>query len=367
MKNIMKIMFALLTSISLIGSVSAGELTVTGTAKATYNIISGGTAGANLSKGIGVTNDIDFGAKGELDNGWTWNYQAQLDPGDATTAGGGIDDTRLEITTGYGTLGVYITEGGLDTDNAASQSVYSRPTDSGLATGMVDGADVSGINNLQYHTPAGMLPFDSVFKVAYGTGQDATINSGNATGTSTDRFGTSAQQYQIKMTPMDGLNVGADYFTDSDVGEGTVDKVIQNLESGSAFATYSAGGATFGYSETRKAPLILSTLTSNNHATEPNNATAAGGNEDSARLYTNKKYSAAFNVNDSLSLSYEMEKSNRELIINAAEFDIKSQAVQAAYTMGGMTLAVSHGNTDNVGYANNADSTQTLFGLTMAF
>ena len=41
MKNIMKIIIALFTSVSLISSVSAGELTVTGNAKATYNILSG--------------------------------------------------------------------------------------------------------------------------------------------------------------------------------------------------------------------------------------------------------------------------------------------------------------------------------------
>jgi len=67
MKNTMKIMLALLTSVSLISNASAGELTVTGTAKATYNIISGGTSAARArssGKGVGVANEIDFGAKG---------------------------------------------------------------------------------------------------------------------------------------------------------------------------------------------------------------------------------------------------------------------------------------------------------------
>ena len=63
----------------------------------------------------------------------------------------------------------------------------------------------------------------------------------------------------------------------------------------------------------------------------------------------------------------EMEKSERELIVNATESDIKSSAIQAAYTMGGMTLAVSHGITDNVGYSANNDVEQTLFGVAIAF
>ena len=58
MKNTMKIIVALFTSISLISSVNAGELTVTGNAKATYNIISGGTVGATAAKAIGVANEM---------------------------------------------------------------------------------------------------------------------------------------------------------------------------------------------------------------------------------------------------------------------------------------------------------------------
>ena len=68
-----------------------------------------------------------------------------------------------------------------------------------------------------------------------------------------------------------------------------------------------------------------------------------------------------------MSVSYEREDSNQEVITNAAEYDIKAEAVQAAYTMGGMTLSVSHGTTSNVGYAQANDTTQTLFAMNMAF
>ena len=180
MKNIMKIVLALLTSVSLVTSATAGELTVTGSAKATYNMISGGTLGAstNSGKSLGITNEIDFGAKGELDNGMTWNYQIQFDP--STAGAGTVDDTRLELTSSYGTLGLYILEGGLDTDNAASQSVYGRPTDIGLASGIVDGPGIDGVNNIQLHTPAGLLPLGTSVKVAYAPGNSGKTNSGNA-------------------------------------------------------------------------------------------------------------------------------------------------------------------------------------------
>ena len=41
------------------------------------------------------------------------------------------DDTKLTLTTPYGTVGVFISEGGLDVEDAASQSAYARPTDMG--------------------------------------------------------------------------------------------------------------------------------------------------------------------------------------------------------------------------------------------
>ena len=64
----------MLTSISLFGSANAGELSVSGTAKATYNIESG----ANTGKGLGITNELNFSASGELDNGYTWSYSCLL-------------------------------------------------------------------------------------------------------------------------------------------------------------------------------------------------------------------------------------------------------------------------------------------------
>lgn len=358
MKNITKIIVALFTSVSLISSVSAGDLSVTGSAKATYNILKGGSIG-NASKGIGIANDINFGASGELDNGMSWNYQIQMDP--ASGGNAAFDDSQLTITSGYGTLGIYVTEGGLDTDNSASQSVYGRPSDIGLATGMLDGPAISSFNNLQYHLPSGTLPFEGTFKAAYATGQDTTINSTDAAGTQQDGYGDTAEQYQVTAVPVEGLKVFADYYKESGASAGFV---VQNFEAGSLAATYAYGPATFGISRTLRAPLILA---SSSTLTAINNNSAAGGNKDSAREYESNKMSAAYNVNDALSISYEVEKSSRELIAQTTENDISSKALQAAYTMGGMTLALSHGKTDNVGYTLNNDAEQTLFAVTMAF
>ena len=69
MKTIMKTLLVSIASLSLMLSVNAGELSVSGTAKATYHSASGVTA----DQGIGITNELNFTASGEMDNGFTWS------------------------------------------------------------------------------------------------------------------------------------------------------------------------------------------------------------------------------------------------------------------------------------------------------
>ena len=60
-------------------SAQAGELSVSGSAKATYNA----SSGDNTDNGIGVTNELNFTASGEMDNGYSWKYSTELDPSSA--------------------------------------------------------------------------------------------------------------------------------------------------------------------------------------------------------------------------------------------------------------------------------------------
>ena len=322
--------------------------------------VSGGTNGADAKKGIGIANEIDFGATGELDNGTTWKYQVQFDPG-ATTNNGGVDDSSLTLTNGYGTLGLYVSEGGLGTDDSASQSVYGRFTDIGVASGIVEGKGVDGGNNIQLHTPAGLLPLDATIKG---------IASTNKTGGASSIYGTSIEQIQVTLVPTDGLKVYADYYAEKGAGD-SINRVVQQQEAGSVAAEYAIGAFSVGLSKTLNAPLILGSgadLGTNN----PNSAIALQSattyNPDSARLYTTRKGSVAYNVNDNLSISFEREESERELIAqDSLSNDLQADAIQAAYTMGGMTLALSHGEIENAAYTVANDTKQTLLAITLAF
>ena len=140
----------MLTSVSLFASANAGELSVSGTAKATYNIHSGL---ADKGKGIGITNELNFTAAGELDNGYTWSYSMELDPADGGTATN--DDSQLVIgMNNLGTIGFFDSEGGLSQELAYGVGALGVGTDWGNTMTVKYGLDVSNYPNIQYHLPA---------------------------------------------------------------------------------------------------------------------------------------------------------------------------------------------------------------------
>ena len=367
----LKVLLVALTALSF-SVANAGELTITGDAKASYSITSsdGTAAASNADKGLGVSNEFTLGASGELDNGMTWSYAQDIDG--ATVQ----DDAKLTLTGGFGTVGVFISEGGLDVDNTASQSVISRPSDTSYNEGMVDTWDISGMNTLQYHTPAGLLPFGISGKIAYApsltagannsfkvTGAENAVthispgtgagfwNSATAPLTQTiANMGDSATHYQVTIAeiPMaDGLKIGADYIDIS----GQTNVAAQEAESGSYYATYAVGPVSIGYSKSFLAT-GMDTHVSNNYL-ESLEAT---------------KMSISANVNDQLSISYEQETSEPTLKTSSTTvYDLESTGIQATYTMGGMTLGLALNDHENVQYTNNKDVRDTVFTVAMSF
>ncbi|MDC0385149.1 hypothetical protein OAM06_00425 [Pelagibacteraceae bacterium] len=362
MKNIMKYMLVALTTLSF-SVAQAGDLSITGDAKASYAITSSdsGSGALQQGKGLGVANEFTLSASGELDNGMSWNYAQDIDG--ATLQ----DDGKLTLTTDLGTVGVFISEGGLETVNKSSQSVISRPSDTSYGENMLDNFNLSGMNTLQYHAPADLLPFGITGKVAYApsSGSAASINSYKAGGAAvaegfttattvgttaapfsqTAVMGRSATHYQVTAAPIDGLTVGADYVEWSGVTGAT----FQSPESGAYYATYATGPVSIGYA---KGYL----------------ATAIGATADVLESIESTKYSVAANINDNFSISYEHEESNPDFTTAAtANYTIESTGIQAAYTMGGMTLAIAMNNHENAKYQDGVDIKDTVFSVAMAF
>ena len=84
--------------------------------------------------------------------------------------------------------------------------------------------------------------------------------------------------------------------------------------------------------------------------------------------YEQTNYSVSYLATDDLSLSYEVEKDEANYQLDSTtDVEQKSNSIQVAYTMGGMTIAVAHGSYDNAGYVDAKKVDQTLFAVTMAF
>jgi hypothetical protein len=348
MNKITKILLVLLASVSLSFNAIAGELSVTGSAKASY-VIGGDNNGG---KGLGISNEIGLGATGELDNGMAWNYKIMLDP----NAGGTVDndDQTLTLGTDYGTVGMFISTGGLSQELAYGIGANGTGFDFAAPMTVVTGYDVSSYSNVQYHTPSGLLPYGVQVKAGFVPNMGSSADSADfkTQGVQNNELmGTSASMYQISGKPVDGLNVSAAYFETSSA----IHK--QAPTSGEIAANYTMGafkfGAATGY---RDVGMSTKNTAVTNYATD--------------------SMGVQFAVNDSLSLSYSIDKSTastRAVIASGAASNVKTNveseitSAQIAYNIGGATLGITRTEVDNSDYTKNRDEDMTLFTLAMAF
>jgi len=347
MKNITKILFVAITSLSMMFSVNAGELTVNGTAKATYNA----TSGEDQDNGLGVTNELNFTASGEMDNGYTWSYSMELDPSTTGSGQANNDDTQLSLTMNdMGTIKVCVSECGNNKKYKFDQSAYTNMSDTGTSYGITYPGASGDANRatIQYHTPE--LPFATTVAVAFST-TSADGSSGNATGTTAN--GDSMNEYSLQSSPIDGLTLHAQVYDFNAYDDGVTTN-DQSEEGGAYAATYAFGNATIGYGKSYKAPAIL-------EAARDDGATTV-------EYYENTGMSIGYAVNDDLSVSYTQETSEPNYMTSATTgYDIEMDSIQLAYSLGGATLSIARADVENVGYVQNTDLTETIIAMSFAF
>jgi len=350
MRKISKLLVGILFSALVMAPSYAGEMTVTGGATATY-----ATNGADASAGknIGISNELDFTAEGDLANGYTWKYQVQLD---GTTSAN--DDTRLEIGTDMGTVGIYVTEGGMSAELAHGVGALGVGFDYASPSTFQKGYDVDGYSNIQYHTPADMLPFGIGIKLGYVPNMSATTQlsakESDATIT-TQSEGRTLTMAQVSAAPIDGLSIKGDIAVpDANGGAAGADDGV----SAHVGAKYTLNQITVGYTEGGYQP-----------------ATGAAV-ADPTIYYENKFYGIQFDVNEALSVSYNMdesEKNTRSAVAVGASAGTKAivtmeqETLQIAYTMGGATVGIADIEVDNADYTQGKKETQTVISLGISF
>ena len=352
MKNITKTLLVLVSAVSLSVSAIAGELTLSGAAKASYKI---GGATDSASKGIGVGNELNATASGEMDNGFTWSYSMELDPADGGTATN--DDSQLVIgMNNLGTIGFFDSEGGLSQELAYGVGALGVGTDYGNTMTVAYGLDVSNYPNVQYHLPADLLPMGMTAKVGYAPNMaDGQGNSFKSSGpANTENItGNQLTGYTVGIAPMDGLKINADFHS----ADGQTTTAVQKSESGSIGAQYAIGNFKVGYNQGYYAVGLA-------------NKNAA------VSKYENTAYGIEFAVNDSLSISYNEEKSEAftDVAIAAGaasgtktSVEAEMEVIQVAYIFGGATLGVHIADVGNADYVTAKDEKLTVFTIAMDF
>ena len=352
MKNITKTLLVLVSSFAISFAATAGELTISGAAKASYVI---GGANDSQSKGIGVGNELNATASGEMDNGFTWSYSTELDPADGGTATN--DDSQLVIGMGsMGTIGFFDSEGGLSQELGYGIGALGTGYDWGSTMTVEAGLDVSSHPNVQYHLPADLLPFGITAKVGYAPNMtDGQGNSFKNSGPENPQVDTGQNMtgYAVTMAPIDGLKIGADYHH----ADGYQTSTVQESESGNYFAQYAMGNFKVGYSKGHVAPGL----------TDKNGAVTQ---------YENTSMGVEFAINDALSVSYndeEFEATTNVAIAATAASNTKTtvtsehESIQVAYNLGGATLGLALVEVGNADYTASKDEKKSIFTLAMEF
>ena len=171
------------------------------------------------------------------------------------------DDTKLTLGTDFGTIGFFVRRIIYCLHGVALGAGFDYVPASGTGGAFQTGYDVSSYSNIQYHTPAGMLPFGGSVKIGYvpdmnDTGQlSAKENNSNP---ATQSKGRNLTHLQVSASPIDGLSIKGDVAqTSNETGvsgnNGTEEGIAANLG-----GKYTMGPVTVGYVEGGYQPAVAS-------------------------------------------------------------------------------------------------------------
>ena len=333
---------ALCGSLASISAVNAGSLEVTGSALATYTTLGGQVTGNPIGMATGLT----FTGNGELDGGQTFSVAI------AHTNKNGYSSANITLNTNSaGTFKLSSAEGGAGIggydDNMPT--AWEEVWDTGIATNANFQKGVASTTNLSWKSPK---IGGTTFQIAYTPENDGSSNVKKATSGGSAAFAsgwdivldTGTEDGAINMFVGGSRTELAKLKTDRDLS-GDHEEAVVGLQF--KFGPVALGGQISGE---RLRTRALNT----------------------AEYYGNSSWGIAFNVNDSLSVSYSEARhlmtkthksSNAELGAESGsvtygnwnEYTPKSwmrgDSIQVAYTIGGVGLKYARTSYDNTAFS----------------
>ncbi len=356
MNNLKKLGVTALAGSLVAVSAQAGEMGVNGAANFTW-AQKDGTEG----KSIGTDKGLTVSGSGELDNGWTFYVGTYIS--DAIT----ISSSVTTLTMGsMGTIKAGQGYGGAGSayDEEVPQA-YEQTSDAFQNSANLVGAALDN-NAIVYDSPSfdmggGSVSFDLAIS------PDATDNGVNNGGQGA-HTGTYGLGYGAGMTISglaDGLTLGVygDIRENVKAQTATEDKT-RDAFTGTWYAKYSAGPVSFGY----QTSYFDSGLAGTSVIAAASPATVG----TSSGVFEAESMSIAFNVNDNLSISWTDTSDVYDAQDNAstaiADVDKQTDALQIAYSMGGMSIKAYRMTETNPNYDSDAvEAEKSEISLGLAF
>ena len=310
MNNLKKIGLTALGTAMVATSAQAASLSVSGGT----SLFFGGEDNSNAGNGWSMTDQIDFNASGEMDNGMTISLYLQLDGGTAP-----FDDRKLTIgTADMGTI-TFSGKGssgpvGAWDDLVPSANEESWGTGIGGTADTPTNADI-GTNSFVYdYTVSDGIALKAAYKPSKSAGLDSSTEVG------------------IQYTGIDGLSISA-AMGENNAAADQVDLTVFN-------ANYTTGPMSFGIQ-----------VNDTSHGT-------SSSNEDFTA------YGVSYAVSDDVSVSYGVSTID---YADATKEDQESSAVSASFTAGGVAISGSYQQTDNVAGTSTSDNTGYEINFSFAF
>jgi len=324
----------------------AGSLAASSAIAGTMSVAGGATV-THVSKQkdvvgqpLGMATNLTFKGSGELDNGNTFAVNIAHDDKNTYSA----SDVSLTVD-GVGTFTFDQGGGtGLDRIDDKMPTAWEESDGAGSGAALKTVAGAGGGTDIEWNVSADMLPGSMKgLYISYAPEADGTKVNDKATG------GVSTQN-----------NVGSGLDIVAEMGMGNMDVFVgysdieredgpDQTQKGVGF-TMAVGGVTVGYQITR------------------DELGGANGNVDA---YENDAYGISFAVNDDLSVSWGEHESTKEYAEGSGVSDIgvKTGSLQAAYSMGGMSLKIAFTDVENAVYGTGttADYDVTTIAMSLAF
>jgi outer membrane protein OmpU len=348
MNNFKKVgLSALAGSLALATSAQAFDASVSVESQAIFSSAEQVNKTSNVpnGKGIGVDTDIAFSGSGELDMGWTVSVSHVLDTAEAVT------NSSTQMAVGMGSMGTFqFNQDGGASSNAIDDilpKAYEETWDAiGTNTATADFHSFGAALNkgsVSYKTPSFELPFGITASAAYDYDPNAGLEA--PTPGSVGGDAASGEALVFKLAHESGLTLGGGQMDvgNTDAGSGV------SISTG--YVTYSNGGLSIGYQEHYENSAVAKST----------------GTQDEGADIESDGYALAYTAGD-FTFSYSKTNESEKAVSNTAALEEEEfSAVQAAYNMGGMTVAISMYDADNLDGVAAATYEETELSVSFAF